>query len=745
MDLQTKTLWGQINKVDQAQHIVGGYFTNDTVDMVGDRIPKETTLAAIPEWAEWSNIREQHGMPCGHATKIGAPDWNYLEARIVSDEAWKLVAGKVYQGFSVGLIVNQMKSVPSRDVPDNFWIGDPEVERKKFPVVNEILDMQIIEISITDRPAHPQAKFTIAKKLDPGIPAGMPEDAAIQSLVFDKNKFSDTQAAQWAQNHGYASGNADLHMGGNIHLDQFSVDECQSDTIATKPVTDGIQAVVCVRKTHKALDSGITVEKADGSSEIQTLLFDKDKFTEEEAKSWAKSHGFHAGKVDITENKIRLRQFDPSECDPNTYGTKPITDGVQAVFCVKKPGKSLVLNSESTTTASTANITTTTIYDASVAISDTPTVEKEVTDEEKSHNELPDEAFAYVEATGHKDPNGRTQPMTARHLPHHTAEVKDGTKNDHIDLPLLRNAYARVGQIKPVTEMVQEELVKKAAAHLENHRSALDAKEKGLMDETTWVRFLAAYGEPTTENWSKFMDTSKTNVATSAKTEFATTKKGMGAEDALNLIRELLSKKGMGAEDVLGKIEEISAQKGMGVEDVLRQIADAIAQKGMGAEDLLKRIGDVLKGMGVEDVIPPDNTPKELDAKETLAKMYEILAKMESLSKAISEPKVETAKEEAVEKTPVTGVVKAEPAQDNTLKAVLEVAESIKGFDEKFGKRDTALWEKMKSYIDELRTSAEPGKAALQAPEESKPEQPVDEKTVRAQRRNLIENAFKSN
>lgn len=44
--------------------------------------------------------------------------------------------------------------------------------------------------------------------------------------------------------------------------------------------------------------------------EIQSLLFDKEKFTESEAKTWCKKHGFKT-EVDITENNYRFRQQEP--------------------------------------------------------------------------------------------------------------------------------------------------------------------------------------------------------------------------------------------------------------------------------------------------------------------------------------------------------------------------------------------------------------------------------------------------
>jgi hypothetical protein len=45
-------------------------------------------------------------------------------------------------------------------------------------------------------------------------------------------------------------------------------------------------------------------------SEIQSLLFDK-QWSPEEAQAWARSHGYKATKVHVTDNYIRLRQFAP--------------------------------------------------------------------------------------------------------------------------------------------------------------------------------------------------------------------------------------------------------------------------------------------------------------------------------------------------------------------------------------------------------------------------------------------------
>ena len=46
-------------------------------------------------------------------------------------------------------------------------------------------------------------------------------------------------------------------------------------------------------------------------TEVQSLLFARPQWTASRAKAWAKSHDYNMGKVDVTDNYVRLRQFDP--------------------------------------------------------------------------------------------------------------------------------------------------------------------------------------------------------------------------------------------------------------------------------------------------------------------------------------------------------------------------------------------------------------------------------------------------
>ena len=129
------------------------------------------------------------------------------------------------------------------------------------------------------------------------------------------------------------------------------------------------------------------------------------------------------------------------------------------------------------------------ISDDKVVKSEEETIEKEEETKEAENvekadwttafiNDLPDSAFAAIEPAYR---NGDTEDKRARHLPHHDAagDLGGDKSNANLDLPHYRNALARVNQIKPITDSISaEDLRKKAAAHLERHRDALEAEEK---------------------------------------------------------------------------------------------------------------------------------------------------------------------------------------------------------------------------------------------------------------------------
>ena len=71
------------------------------------------------------------------------------------------------------------------------------------------------------------------------------------------------------------------------------------------------------------------------NAKIQSLIFNKKKFTNTTALEWASDHGFKAVKIEPTKNTLRIRQFSPNkikrgtECKTIQFGGS----GVQGVLC----------------------------------------------------------------------------------------------------------------------------------------------------------------------------------------------------------------------------------------------------------------------------------------------------------------------------------------------------------------------------------------------------------------------------
>lgn len=89
-------------------------------------------------------------------------------------------------------------------------------------------------------------------------------------------------------------------------------------------------------------EKGATVTKlCPEGTEIQTLLFEKKKFTEAKAKKWAEEHGFE-NSVDAGLTIFRMRQEDPNNFIKKKFKTIKLKDGVLAVIgCHKEVEKKL--------------------------------------------------------------------------------------------------------------------------------------------------------------------------------------------------------------------------------------------------------------------------------------------------------------------------------------------------------------------------------------------------------------------
>lgn len=134
--------------------IVTGYASTPTRDLDGEIIALDAVKKALPSYMEWRNIRAMHQPNAvGKAKEAHVDDVGlYLRARIVEPGAVHLVNEEVYQGFSIG-------------------------GRKLAKQGDTVTDLELVEISIVDRPCNPDTRFAIAKRatsLGKGAAAAQP-------------------------------------------------------------------------------------------------------------------------------------------------------------------------------------------------------------------------------------------------------------------------------------------------------------------------------------------------------------------------------------------------------------------------------------------------------------------------------------------------------------------------------------------------------------------------------------------
>jgi hypothetical protein len=120
--------------------MVWGYASTPTKDLDGEIIELDAIRAALPDYMKWANIREMHQPSAVGVAKEASVDQKglWLGAKITGGEAWQKVLDEVYKGFSIGGIVTRQED-------------------------NVISGLELIEISLVDRPANPDCRIEMVK------------------------------------------------------------------------------------------------------------------------------------------------------------------------------------------------------------------------------------------------------------------------------------------------------------------------------------------------------------------------------------------------------------------------------------------------------------------------------------------------------------------------------------------------------------------------------------------------------
>jgi len=134
-------------KQDDGTLLVYGKATDDALDIDNQICDASWLEKAMPEWFKsGGNIREQHSnIAAGVAKELDSKaDGHYISALVVDPTSIKKVEAGVLKGFSIG-------------------IRAPRIVRDTKAANGRIIDGTIVEVSLVDRPANPNAKLMLAK------------------------------------------------------------------------------------------------------------------------------------------------------------------------------------------------------------------------------------------------------------------------------------------------------------------------------------------------------------------------------------------------------------------------------------------------------------------------------------------------------------------------------------------------------------------------------------------------------
>lgn len=170
------TAFFQIEKADRnadGTMTVYGKATDDSIDIDQQICDGDWLDRAMPHWFKTGgNIREQHSnIAAGVATDYEAKaDGHYISALVVDPVSVKKVEAGVLKGFSIG-------------------IKNPRVTRDKSAMNGRIVDGQIVEVSLVDRPANPNCQLMLAKSA-----SGDETVVQVEDLIEKEDKKPDYEA-----------------------------------------------------------------------------------------------------------------------------------------------------------------------------------------------------------------------------------------------------------------------------------------------------------------------------------------------------------------------------------------------------------------------------------------------------------------------------------------------------------------------------------------------------------------------
>ena len=219
------TSYFSIEKADKQPDgtlMVYGKATDDSIDIDQQICDAAWLDRAMPAWFKsGGNIREQHSsIAAGVAKEYEVKaDGHYIMAHVVDPVSVKKVDAGVLRGFSIG-------------------IKSPRVVRDQKAANGRIIDGQIVEVSLVDRPANPNCQLVLAKSVD-----GESSLIQVEELTEIEKHASHNQSSHGRRGAGGGAGGGATGFdapgrGGNTDSTGRTTDALRDDQLVSKAIDD---------------------------------------------------------------------------------------------------------------------------------------------------------------------------------------------------------------------------------------------------------------------------------------------------------------------------------------------------------------------------------------------------------------------------------------------------------------------------------------------------------------------------
>ena len=142
-------------KSDDEKRLVKGIASSEAIDCYWDIVRFSAMKEAFDDYMEFANIREMHWPSAVGTVKSYEFDEEnkstIIEAKIVDDNAWNKVKEWVYKWFSIGWRVVEAEPLVIKTYDED---GN---EYEQWTWGLDITKLELVEISVVDRPANPDA------------------------------------------------------------------------------------------------------------------------------------------------------------------------------------------------------------------------------------------------------------------------------------------------------------------------------------------------------------------------------------------------------------------------------------------------------------------------------------------------------------------------------------------------------------------------------------------------------------